>query len=286
LEVACVVDAGEDPVFLIASSAPEEGTDAAQVREFLSMIARRSPPARTRVMVELGPKLVGAAAFEEAMDELDLRRDGVDWWDVGITALEFCSAERRDSLFCIGLDTVLGWQDPARRAWALGRLARYVPRSAKEDLKRAVDAQDNQFHRHFIPLAGRLAELGFYDDALGFSRALPRPGSRARALCLVANQASPLLMTVAREALEVACADPGWHDRSKALSDAIDLVIAAPREESLALFEVTLHRLARRERPEFLMDLMPLVTWVNALGGSEAILAVIRAVHDVTAAWQ
>ena len=102
--------------------------------------------------------------------------------------------------------------------------------------------------RIVIPLTGRLARLGSIEDALAFARGLPSSGNRARAVCLVAPHARRLRTPIAREALEAASADQGWSGRWKGLEAAIALLLEAPRKESLALFETTLHRLAQRVR--------------------------------------
>jgi hypothetical protein len=194
-----------------------------------------------------------------------------------------CSEVQRDALYDASDRGFQRWE-PSDRAWALGRLADCVPRRAIREFERIVSTQDAKYHQHFLPLAARMEELGLLDDALRFARARPTPPPGRVPSASRSRSAIPFRSRSPAGALEEACADASWDDRAHALGGHRLGEPGAPGRLHRAL-PAGPARPRVEGRPELVRDLGWLSSWVNALGGSDAIRALIRTLHETTAAW-
>jgi tetratricopeptide (TPR) repeat protein len=183
------------------------------------------------------------------------------------------------------LEIARGIKEAKHKDQALAAVARRLTKLGRvEEAVEAVREINGGKKRDeaLLNVGWRLTKLGRVDQALEVAREIRKESIRAKALAMLKAHLDDFLLT---RALEVARGITKGRDRATALRAFVPLLATLPKEQLAPLWEDTLRLSATRSRRGLLSDLAVLAPVIAALGGSEAIEELGRAIQDVGRWW-
>jgi hypothetical protein len=233
-----------------------------------------------------------------------------------ISLLSLAPPAKRPAIASDVLETMQA--DDLRSCTAANRaqLYAYLPLPSLQKLVHAARKIENDYERDecLVGLLPRLAELGQIEEAFacaarmtrrefqgialaGMARFLNTRQQEERALIAaqvldeapradaLAGLAPCLPASLLEKALAMAREIGSAELREKALSGLAPSLAALPVPDIYRLWRETLHRAAERSRPHLLTDLRALTPLLERMGGTPALLSLLRSVCDVGGWW-
>jgi len=178
------------------------------------------------------------------------------------------------------LDTARSIQDDFGRAIALSGLAPYLPEILQEALDTARSIQGDRFRAYALSeLARHLPEI--LQEALDTTRSIQGDSYRARALSELAPHLPPELL---QQALDTTRSIPDDSERAGCFSSLLSVLNLASIK--FDLWCEILHNLSHYERYKLLGDIPKLSDAIIPLGGTDALVATVRAIQQVCRQWR